>query len=81
MKKKRKGKVKGVQYVDEGGDCDDPFLISDQHGHPTWRMENRNTTHSEKRVMGRIGRSAHNYEFSVFVYIHTLCTRAKLLAL
>ena len=49
--KKRKGRVKGVQYVDEGSDdVADSSLLPDQHGHPTWRIENRTETQSEKHM-------------------------------
>ena len=46
--KKRKGRVKGVQYVDEDNDVADLSLLPDQHGHPTWRIEDRNNTQSDK---------------------------------
>ena len=34
--------------MDEGSDgVADSSLLPDQHGHPTWRIENRNETQSE----------------------------------
>ena len=49
-KKKRKGQGKGVQYEDEGSDMEDLSLLPDQHGQPTWRMENKNAPQSEEHV-------------------------------
>jgi hypothetical protein len=49
--KKRKGRAKGVQYVDDGSDMADSSLLPDHHGHPTWKIENRNETHSEKHML------------------------------
>ena len=67
--------MKGVQYVDEGGDVADPSLLPDQHGHPTWRIENRNETQSEIHI--RMYMYIHNnYVFTcmyiVYVHVHII---------
>ena len=46
-KKKRKGRQKGVKYEDESSDIEDSTLAPNQHGHPTWRMEDRNQVPSK----------------------------------
>lgn len=65
-KKKRKGKQKGVVYEDEGSDVDDSTLAPDQHGRPTWRMEDRNTLTS----IFLIPCSLHVHVHVVYIHIH-----------
>ena len=52
-KKKRRGRQKGVKYEDEGTDVEDSTTLApDQHGHPTWRMEDRNQVPSKVVYQG-----------------------------
>ena len=49
-KKKRRRKPKGVKYEDEDSDVEDSTLAPDLHGHPTWRMEDRNPVQSKRII-------------------------------